>query len=300
MHQPVLIRETLKLLFSTPNGVYFDGTGGSGGHAWELVNRLKLPGRLLILDLDPLALDNLKSRFSSFANVDIIQENFSNLKTVLTHLKIEKLCGAILDLGLSSLLLEQPRGFSYRLDSPLDMRFNPQIAGKTAQELLNTASEAELAHILRSYGEVSNADKIAKAIKQKSPQSTSELARIVARFAYPHLKEKILSQVFQAVRIAVNSELDNLRKFLQDIPAVMEPGGRLTIISYHSLEDRIVKEFFRRESRNCICPPGFPKCLCGHQASFKILTSHAVKPSPMEIKSNPRARSARLRAGERL
>jgi 16S rRNA (cytosine1402-N4)-methyltransferase len=299
MHKPVLLEETINLLFNCPEGVYLDGTGGAGGHAFEIAQRLQSSGKLVILDLDPSAIAVLKNRFASFPNVHIAQENFSNFKNVLSQQRIEKLSGALLDLGLSSMLLEQARGFSYRLDSPLDMRFNPQ-SRITAHELLKSTSEIELSQILREYGEVPHANKLAKAIKRDLPHSTMELAQIISRFAPPRMKEKTLSKVFQAIRIALNSELDNLHNFLEDILDSLHPGGRLAIISYHSLEDRVSKEFFQRESRNCICSANIPQCLCGHHATFKILTPHPVRPSLAEVKSNPRARSGRLRVGERL
>lgn len=295
-----MLDEAVGLLVSSPEGIYLDGTGSTGGHSEEILKRLS-GGRLITLDLDRKALDIASNRLKNNSNLLLLHANFAETKRILPRLNINGLSGALLDLGLSSFCLDDPqRGFSHRLDGRLDMRFDPEGGMNSAAEMIEKLSEEDLTAIIRNFGEQSRGGKIARAIKVKKPQTTSELAEIVTRIVPHTQREKSLARVFQAFRISVNREMDNLKRFLEDAVNFLISGGRLVVISYHSLEDRMVKGFLSRESKDCICPPELPVCRCGHNASFKILTKHPITPSAAEIAMNPRARSARLRAGERL
>lgn len=300
LHRPVLKSETIDLLINRRDGIYFDGTCSTGGFSIEVLKRLDENGRLIASDLDPYALKVASQRLREYHNVTIIQSNYAEIDELLPRLGIEKLDGALLDLGVSSFALEDAdRGFSHRFQAPLDLRFNPESAQPTAAQAIETLSIDELASILHRYGELPNFRKIARAIKKSSPQTTTELAEIAVKFAPPAHREKTLAKVFQALRIFVNDELANIGDFLDKSPRILAPGARLAILAYHSLEDKIVKDFFRRESQDCICPPGVPVCCCGHKAAFRTLTPHPVKASEREIESNPRARSVRLRVVEK-
>jgi 16S rRNA (cytosine1402-N4)-methyltransferase len=214
---------------------------------------------------------------------------------------INSLNAAVLDLGLSSFALEDPgRGLSHRFSAPLDMRFNPISDKLTAAQAIEGLSLEELARVLKRFGEQPSSRKIATRIKAERPNTTGQLAKIIVSLVPASDREKSLARVFQALRIYVNRELERLSLFLKTVPHIMSSGGRLAIISYHSLEDRMVKEFLQRESKDCICPPHFPVCQCLHQATFKIITAKPIRPTEGEITQNPRARSARLRVGERL
>lgn len=300
LHRPVLINETLDLLINRRNGVYFDGTCSTGTFSIEILKRLDENGSLIAVDLDPYALEVASSRLKEYHNITIIQSNYAQVEKLLPPLAVEELDGALLDLGVSSFALEDARrGFSHRFQAPLDLRFNPKGEHSAAFQAIEILSDDELASILRQYGELTNSTKLARAIKESSPQTTTELADIVAKFAPPAHRERTLAKAFQALRIYVNDELENIKTFLEKSPKILAPGARLAILTYHSLEDRIVKDFFRRESQDCICPPEFPVCACGHKAAFKILTPKPLKASAQEIESNPRARSARLRMAEK-
>lgn len=293
-----MLDEALEFLQVLPEGIYFDGTGGLLGHSEQILERLR-HGRLIAVDIDKSALETISNRLKDHSDLILLQANFADIKNILLQLRIPAINGALLDLGLSSFALDSPgRGLSHRFQGPLDMRFdrdrNPVTAAKAIEEL----PESEIARIIGEYGEQPGAKRIARALKERKPGSTVELAEIVEKMTPANRREKSLARVFQAFRIYVNREMENLEKFLNSIADVLSPGGRLVIISYHSLEDRRVKEFLNRESKDCICPPGIPVCSCGHQARFKILTKRPLRPSEEELQRNPRARSARLRAGE--
>jgi len=304
IHLPVLAHETVAALAPRAGGVYLDGTVGLGGHA-ELVLRGSTPdGRLIGLDRDLQALDEARRRLAPYGDrATLLHGSYADAATVLTELGIDRIDGLLLDLGVSSLQLDDAvRGFSFRHDAPLDMRFDPSAGGPTAATIVNTADEAALADILWRYGEERHSRRIARAIVRARPiATTSELAAIVEQ-ATPGPRGRIspATRTFQALRIAVNGELDALQALLAQAAALLRPGGRLAVISFHSLEDRIVKQFIQRESRDCLCPPSLPACVCGHTATFRPLLRGAVQPDDAEIAANPRARSARLRAAERI
>jgi 16S rRNA (cytosine1402-N4)-methyltransferase len=303
MHQPVLPAETIAALAPRAGGLYLDGTVGLGGHA-ELLLRASTPdGRLVGLDRDQQALAEARGRLSRFGDrATLVHASYAEASAVLHDLGIAQVDGLLLDLGVSSLQLDDAaRGFSFRHDAPLDMRFDPS-AGNSAADLVNSADEAALADILWRYGEERFSRRIARAIVRARPlRTTGELAGLVEHAVPgPRGRTSPATRTFQALRIAVNGELDALESLLAQAAALLRPDGRLAIISFHSLEDRIVKQFIDRESRDCVCPPRLPVCLCGHKASFKAVLRGGVQPSESEIAANPRARSARLRAAERL
>ena len=300
-HVPVLLKEAIGYLVKDTDGYYLDGTGGTGGYSLEILKRLSPNSHLITLDLDPSALREISNRLRAFSNTTIVHSNFSGLDQVLEEQKIDKLDGMVLDLGLSSLALDDPsRGFAHRLEGPLDLRFDNCSDSETAAELIRESSSEALKSILRNYGEIPAAGRIASALKAGQPETTAELVKLVESCLPYDKREKRLSQIFQALRITVNSELSSLQKFLDSVPDRLKSGGRLVIVSYHSLEDRMVKEFLVRESQSCICPPEFPVCVCDHKARFKVITKRVVKPDQQEIEANPRSRSARLRCGERI
>ncbi|MEJ5202700.1 MAG: 16S rRNA (cytosine(1402)-N(4))-methyltransferase RsmH [Anaerolineales bacterium] len=302
-HQPVLYQEIITALRPKSPGCYVDATVGAGGHAWGLLQESSPAGHLLGLDVDPQALALASQRLAVFGDrVILIQASYTTLTEQLQHLGWEKVDGIVLDLGVSSMQLDTPqRGFSFRVDGPLDMRFYP---GQTlsAAKLVNELPEEELADIIWRYGEERNARRIARAICQARPlQTTSELADVILKVSGRRTSRiHPATRTFQALRIAVNQELNALKEVLPQAVAVLAPGGRLAVISFHSLEDRIVKRFFLQESQNCICPPRQPMCTCGHHATIKIITRRPLVASVEEIQKNPRARSARLRVAEKL
>lgn len=300
LHRPVLLLETLAFLNIREHFDCFDGTGGAGGFSKEIKKLLK-SGRLVTVDMDPEAIKVIEKNVGESENNFIIKDSFENIDRIIESVGIEKVNAAVLDLGLSSYALDTPeRGFSHRFDAKLDMRFDKESGDPPASEVIKNIKEEELVKIIALYGEQPGARRIAKAIKKELPQTTRELSDIVSRLVRRDTHEKSLSRVFMALRIYVNRELERLRKFFDIIPDCMTIGGRLAVISYHSLEDRIVKEFFQRESKDCICPPEYPVCVCQHRASFKIITKKPVRPDISEIESNSRARSALLRVGERI
>lgn len=301
VHIPALLQETLVYLQVRPKGTYIDATVGSGGHAGAILSAA--PGaRLLGLDLDPRALEVARERLAPFGErVTLRHGSFAQLAALAAD--FAPVDGVLLDLGLSSLqLADAERGFSFSRDGPLDMRFDPDRGGPTAADLVNQLSVDELALILYRYGGERQARRIAEAIVAARPlTSTLQLAEVVAR-AVGKAGWRIhpATRTFQALRIAVNDELSALQVALPQAVDLLAPGGRLVVISFHSGEDRIVKRFFRTEARDCICPPRSPVCTCGHRARLRVLTKKPIRPSPEEIERNPRARSARLRAAERL
>lgn len=302
-HRPVLYQEIILALEPKPGGIYVDGTLGAGGHAWGILQASKPDGRLLGLDLDPVALAIASERLAVFGDRAILRQgSFTTLQEQLTAVGWEFVDGILLDLGLSSMQLDTPeRGFSFQADAPLDMRFDPRNP-QTAADLVNNLPEGELADVLYQFGEEHRSRQIARAIVRERPVSTTkELAEIVAR-ASRSRKRGIhpATRTFQALRIAVNRELQALEEVLPLAVAALRPGGRLAVIAFHSLEDRIVKQYFRLESRDCICPPEQPICTCEHQASLKEIVRRPIRPTEAEIERNPRARSARLRVAERI
>ncbi len=302
VHTPVLLAESIDLLNVHPGGLYIDGTLGTGGHSKAILEKC-LPGcRLLAIDLDPAAIEIAKARLGPHAeSVTFVNDNFRNVEAICNSLGFRPVDGVILDLGISSAQIDDARrGFSFRFGAPLDMRFSPAQETKAAH-LVNELSEKDLAQILATYGEERRGRLIARRIVASRPIfSTLELARIVESALGRPGKIHPATRTFQALRIATNEELVNLESTLKQLPALLRARGRLAIISYHSLEDRIVKEFLKNESRDCICPPSVPVCRCEHAATLRVLTKKAVRPTPSEQAENPRSRSARLRAAECL
>jgi 16S rRNA (cytosine1402-N4)-methyltransferase len=296
-HVPVLTSEIVHYLLHDQTRIVLDGTVGCGGHARAILDAD--PGvRVVGVDKDSEALSAAREALSPYGQrALLVKGSYTDLPRLAGAWG--KFDGALLDLGVSSLQLDgASRGFSYSRVGPLDMRMSGE--GETALEMIVRASEAELAEVLQRFGEVGRAWKIARAIKHAAGEgtlaTTADLARAVDSALGSGQAPALLGKVFQAFRIAVNRELDNLRAFLGSILAFVNPGARLVVVSYHSLEDSAVKEFFRREGSDCLCPPRTPICVCGHAASLDVLTRRVVKPSPAEIAVNSRARSARLRA----
>ncbi len=306
-HRPVLLDECIEALAIRPDGIYVDGTLGRAGHSSEIVRRLTSGGRLIALDRDEAALDAARERLAPWADrVTLVHENFSRLGAVLEDLGVAAADGMLFDLGVSSPQLDEAeRGFSYRLDAPLDMRMD-RGAPLTARDLVNTAPYEELRRILYEYGEERCAPQIARAIcaarERKPIETTLELAELI-RGAMParSLREKQhpAKRSFQALRIAVNGELDALEPMLDAAEAHLRPGGRLAVITFHSLEDRIVKQKLKELATGCVCPPEFPVCVCGKTPKLRLVTRKPVVPGGAELEENPRARSAKLRIAEK-
>jgi len=303
-HIPVLLDQVLAWLNPQPGQVIVDGTVGAGGHAAAILERSAPDGRLLGLDVDPAALALARLRLAPYGRrVTLVQANYEQLHHVAPAHGFAAVHGILLDLGLSSHQLADPaRGFSFQTDGPLDMRFDPQ-GGRTAGDLVNRASLAELTRIIAVYGEEPQARRVAAAIVAHRPlHTTGELAQVVSQAIGGRRGRRIhpATRTFQALRIAVNDELGCLERGLCAARDLLAPGGRLVVIAFHSLEDRLVKHFFQREARDCLCPAGWPICTCGHQASLVVLTRKPVRPTPAEVEYNPRSRSARLRAARKL
>jgi 16S rRNA (cytosine1402-N4)-methyltransferase len=301
-HQPVLYHEVLEYLAPVSGGKYVDGTLGAGGHARGVLENTAPDGRLLGLDLDPEALVIARQRLLTFGERAVIrQASYRQAAAILQDMKWVPVQGILLDLGVSSMQIDQGRrGFSFMENGPLDMRFDP-YKGPSAADLVNNCSETELARIIWEYGEERYSRRIARAIVDARPlRTTAELAKLVSRCVPGHA-EKIhpATRTFQALRIATNQELEAIKASLPELVNILAPGGRIAVISFHSLEDRIVKRFFKRESRDCICPPEQPICTCQHQAALTILTKKPIRAKEKEQTENPRARSAKLRAAEK-
>ena len=306
-HKPVLLEECLDALAVKPDGVYLDGTLGRAGHSLEILRRLTAGGRLIGIDRDMAAIEAAKERLAEFeGQVTLVHGNFADLENILQDLGITAIDGMLFDLGVSSPQLDEPsRGFSYMHDAPLDMRMD-ESAPLTAREVVNTWSGDELKRILFEYGEERFAPQIARAIvrhrEDKPIETTTELVEII-RAAMPAaaLREKQhpAKRSFQAIRIAVNGELDALPPMLEAAAEGLAPGGRLAVISFHSLEDRIVKQTMRRLATGCTCPPELPVCVCGKKPKLKLISRKPVTSGHAELEENPRARSAKLRAAER-
>ncbi len=303
MHRPVLYHEIIHALRPRRGGYYVDATLGAGGHAWGILNASSPDGKLLGLDVDPQALRLAAETLAPFGERAILRQvSYTTLRAQLISLGWEAVDGILLDLGVSSMQLDtQERGFSFLSDAPLDMRFDP--AGDiTAASLVNELPEAELAALIWKYGEERRARKVAQAIVRARPlRTTVELANVIARATSsgrPGMHPA--TRTFQALRIAVNQELEAITQALPQAVAALVPGGRLAVISFHSLEDRLVKQFFRQESQDCICPPRQPVCTCGHKASLILVNRQPLVPTADEMAANPRSRSAKLRVVEKL
>jgi 16S rRNA (cytosine1402-N4)-methyltransferase len=303
-HTPVLLKESIEYLVTNKSGNYFEGTLGFGGHTEGLLKSLTAKGSVISTDVDKEAFDYCKKKFENDERVSLYNFNFSLVDVIAKIESIEFFDGIFADLGVSSYQLDiSAAGFTYSRDTYLDLRLNKTLK-KTAADIINELSEDQLANIIFEFGEEKNSRKIAKRIcekrKQKKITSTGELKEIIADLTPERYLTKTLSRVFQALRIYVNNELEVLKEFLANSLKVLHKGGRLVLISYHSLEDRIVKEFFRYESLDCVCPKDAPVCTCSKIPSLKILTKKPIVPSLQEISMNKRARSAKLRAAEKL
>ncbi len=301
-HQPVLYQEIIHALRPKSTGRYVDGTLGAGGHAAGLLAASEPGGLLLGLDVDPQALELARRNLAPFGERACLKwASYTTLPDQLASLGWDNVDGILLDLGASSMQFDTAeRGFSFLADGPLDMRFDPSNP-LTAAEIVNTWPEGELADVLARYGEEHASHRIARAILQARPVSrTRSLAVVIENALGRHGSHHPATQAFQALRIAVNGELESLERMLPTAMQALGTGGRLAVISFHSLEDRLVKKFFRLESRDCICPPSQPICTCGHKASLKEITRRPITPSEEEIDRNSRARSAKLRIAEKL
>ena len=303
VHVPVLLDEILAGLQPQLGGYFVDCTVGLGGHAAAILEKISPSGRLLGIDADPEAIKLSQDKLGDYGGaVTLVNDNFINLEAICKRYHFHPVDGILFDLGVSSLQLDTAeRGFSFQLDAPLNMRFDPG-QGLTASDIVNSFSEQELAKLIEKYGEERHSRRIARYIVQNRPiVTTVELARLVEQ-ASGGKRTRIhpATRTFMALRIAVNSELQNLELTLKQTVNLLRPGGRLTVISYHSLEDRIVKQFMRSAASSCLCPPGTVVCRCGHVPTLKLISRKVIKPTSLEIESNPRSRSAKLRIAERL
>ncbi len=304
---PVLVQGAVQYLNLKPEGIYVDGTVGSGGHSLEILRHLPENGRLICLDQDPDAIRLSQERLGSDHRARFIQANFADLDGVMQNLAIDRIDGILLDLGMSSHQIENSgRGFSFNKEEPLDMRMNPEHK-TTGEHLVNNLSVESLRNLLKDYGEERRAQTLARAIvtarEQKTIKSASQLAQIIEAAtpkSHGPWKRHPATKTFQALRIAINQEMDKLKTFLHKIPSLLATGGRLVVISYHSLEDRQVKKAMAHWEKACTCPPDFPVCACNKIAIFKRLFKKGQKPGQAEIDQNPRARSAIMRVAERI
>jgi 16S rRNA (cytosine1402-N4)-methyltransferase len=300
---PALLDEVIAGLQPQRGGDFVDCTVGLGGHAAAILEKISPLGRLLGIDADPEAIKISQDKLSDYGEaVTLVNDNFVNLEAICRRYHFHPVDGILFDLGVSSLQLDTAeRGFSFHLDAPPDMRFDPG-QGLTASDIANSFSEQELAKLIERYGEERHSRRIAQHIVQNRPIATTvELARLVEQaLGGKHAKIHPATRTFMALRIAVNSELQNLELALNQTLNLLRPGGRLTVISYHSLEDRIVKQFMRCAASSCLCPPGTVICRCGHVPTLKLISRKVIKPTSLEIESNPRSRSAKLRIAERL
>jgi 16S rRNA (cytosine1402-N4)-methyltransferase len=303
MHRPVLYQEIIHSLSPQRGGHYVDATLGAGGHTWGILEASAPDGLLLGMDVDPQALELARNKLSVFGSRAIlVRASYTSLAEQLAELKWPSVDGIVLDLGVSSMQLDTPqRGFSFQVDAPLDMRFDPDNPVQAA-DLVNTLPEGDIADLLFRYGEEHQSRRVARAIVQARPlETTGQLARVVAGVTGSGKKGMHpATRTFQALRIAVNRELEALEEFLPQAVTFLASAGRVAVISFHSLEDRIVKQYFKKESQDCICPPKQPVCTCGHKAVVRILTRRPIRPGATEVNANPRSRSARLRVAEKI
>ena len=305
-HKSVLLNETIDGLNIKPDGIYVDGTLGGGGHAYEVCRRLGEKGSIVGIDQDAAAIEAASARLKDFGEkVTIVRSNYCDMKSKLHELGIDKVDGIVLDLGVSSYQLDTAeRGFSSREDAPLDMRMDTRQK-MTARDIVNDYTEADLYRVIRDYGEDKFAKNIAKHIVQaravKPVETTAELSEIIRASIPMKFQKKSghpAKRTFQAIRIELNRELDVLRDSLDDMIDLLNPGGRLCIITFHSLEDRIVKSAFRKNENPCTCPPDFPVCVCGKKSKGSIITKKPILPSEEELEYNSRSKSAKLRIFE--
>lgn len=306
-HKSVLLDETISSLNVKPDGIYVDGTLGGGGHAYEVCSRLSNKGRFIGIDQDEAAIQAASDRLQEFKEkITIVRENYSNMRQVLHNLQIDKVDGIVLDLGVSSYQLDTAeRGFSYMADAPLDMRMD-QRQEFSAKDIVNRYSEMQLYYMIKDYGEDKFAKNIAKHIVRaradKEIETTGELTEII-KAAIP-MKQRLTGghpakKTFQAIRIELNKELEVLKNSLDEMIDVLNDEGRICIITFHSLEDRIVKNIFRKNENPCTCPSDFPICVCGKESKGKVITRKPILPSEKEIEENKRSKSSKLRVFER-
>jgi len=300
-HQPVLTDEVIDGLNVLPGGNYIDCTAGQGGHTEAILLRCTPEGNVLALDLDPSAINSTRSRLRSYTdNLNLFQISYTELDIANKQSGLSHIDGILFDLGLSSFQLDNSdRGFSFKRDESLDMRFDP-MGDVTAYDIINSYNEEHIENILLSYGEETRAKTIARRIVENRPIATARMLASIVERAYKSARGRIhpATKTFQAIRMAVNNELENISVGLTKAISTLRPGGRLVVISYHSLEDRIVKQFFKTESRDCICPIETLICSCNHLAKLKLVNKHVITPSPTEKSVNPRSRSARMRIAE--
>lgn len=304
-HVPVLLEECIEGLQIKPDGIYVDGTLGGAGHSQQIVKRISEKGLLLGIDRDEEAICVAKERLKEFSNVQFVHDNHDNMKAILAKLEIPAVDGILLDLGVSSYQLdEKNRGFSYLGESQLDMRMD-KMAELTAKEVVNTYSEEKLANLIYEYGEERFSRRIARNIceqrRKKEIETTAELVKIIEK-SVPRKKEQghPAKRTFQAIRIEVNNEIEPLYQTILDSIEMLKPQGRLCVITFHSLEDRAVKNAFLKAEGKCICPPGLPYCMCGAKKLGKIVTKKPILPSEEEMKQNTRSKSAKLRIFEKF
>ena len=306
IHKTVLREETVNNLVMNEEGIYIDGTIGFAGHAELILQKINKNGKLIGIDLDSYALKHTKNNLSKFPekSYSLYKGNFSQFPSFLKEHGITKVDGLVVDLGISSYQIDSGhRGFSYMNDGELDMRFD-STKGLSAKELLNNIDEIELGKIIKKFGEEKNYKKIAKSIirysKEGKMNTTYQLKDAISETTHPKYINKTLSRVFQSIRMMVNSEIENLNLFLLNSIKHLKSGGRLVVITFHSIEDSIVKHFFKDNANSCVCPASFPLCVCKKKAKLKIIKNKGILPSIDEVKSNPRSRSARLRIAECL
>ena len=306
IHQSVLLKEVVDNIIMNKSGIYIDGTVGFGGHAKAILSKLNNKGKLIGIDLDPYALEYTKNSLSKFPkkSYSLYKGNFSEFPSIINQIGIAKVDGLVVDLGISSYQIDSGhRGFSYMHNGSLDMRFSSdnKISAKT---LLNNINEQKLADIIKSLGEEKQYNKIARNIvkycNEGRMNTTFDLKEAVKDVASPRYLNKTLSRVFQSIRMKVNNEIENLNLFLVNSLKHLAKGGRIAIITFHSIEDSIVKNFFKQNAISCTCPPSFPICICNHSPKLKIINKKGVVPSREEIKKNTRSRSAKLRIAECL
>jgi 16S rRNA (cytosine1402-N4)-methyltransferase len=306
-HTSVLLEETIDNLHIRPDGIYVDGTLGGGGHSYQIAAKLDKGGRLIGIDQDGDAIEAASKRLEPFADrVTLVRNNYCNMGEVLKQLAVEKVDGIVLDLGVSSFQLDNAeRGFSYKYDTPLDMRMD-QRQSLSAKDIVNEYSEMELFRIIKDYGEEQFAKNIAKHIvmarKDKPVETTGELNDIIKAAIPAKMRASgghPSKRTFQAIRIECNRELEVLRSSLDDMIELLNPGGRICIITFHSLEDRIVKSAFRKNENPCTCPPDFPVCVCGQVSKGRVVSRKPILPSEEELTVNKRSKSAKLRVFEK-
>ncbi|MFN2188596.1 MAG: 16S rRNA (cytosine(1402)-N(4))-methyltransferase RsmH [Candidatus Promineifilaceae bacterium] len=297
MHVPVLYKEVLEYLEPRSGSRFIDATVGAGGHSFGLLQGSEPDGFVLALDRDPEAIQMARQRLKRYEDrIALVNKSYDQMAIAARERGIEGVDGVLMDLGLSSMqLADSQRGFSFQADGPLDMRFDTN-RGRTAADIVNLASREELILILRQYGEVTNSKQVADAmIKARPISTTGQLSELLSDMSKSRTKLHPATKVFQALRITVNDELETLQKGLDASLDVLKIGGRLAVISFHSLEDRIVKQFIKTHSQDCICPPEYPVCVCDAAPELRAMHRKVIRPSEEEIKNNPRSRSARMR-----